>query len=238
MIPWFFILCNAFAFIIFFAVIRIFYVILKMIRRRQRIISLAGGNSSEHQIAANISINKSTHEPVKTLVILGSGGHTGEMIQFTNLLNRSNYYPLVYIHATTDISSRVRVETIEKNKNNTLNVSYYSIPRSREVGQSYFTSIFTTLYSIVHAFQIIYLIRPQLILCNGPGTCLPLVIIALFYRALIFRPCKIIFLESFCRVVSLSLCGKLLYFCVDRFIVQWPQLAKKYRLAEYIGRLM
>ena len=43
--------------------------------------------------------------------------------------------------------------------------------------------------------------------------------------------------ESIARVDSLSLSGKLLVRAADRFLVQWPQLAKKYTKAEYIGRV-
>jgi beta-1,4-N-acetylglucosaminyltransferase len=38
---------------------------------------------------------------------------------------------------------------------------------------------------------------------------------------------KIIFVESFCRVQSLSMTGKILYYVADRFIVQWPGLQEK-----------
>ena len=44
-------------------------------------------------------------------------------------------------------------------------------------------------------------------------------------------------MESIARVDSLSLSGKLLVRTADRFLVQWPQLAKKYTKAEYIGRV-
>ena len=54
----------------------------------------------------------------------------------------------------------------------------------------------------------------------------------------LFRSTRIVFIESFCRVRSLSLCGRMVYGLVDRFIVQWPRLTKQYRLSEYCGRLL
>jgi hypothetical protein len=43
-------------------------------------------------------------------------------------------------------------------------------------------------------------------------------------------------MESFCRVKTLSLTGKLLYVFVDVFIVQWMQLvSKKYKKIVYLG---
>jgi beta-1,4-N-acetylglucosaminyltransferase len=53
---------------------------------------------------------------------------------------------------------------------------------------------------------------------------------------------EICFVESFCRVDSLSLSGRLLMMAsavglCEHFLVQWPQLAAKYPRATYIGRL-
>ncbi|CAG8778243.1 14293_t:CDS:1, partial [Acaulospora morrowiae] len=49
---------------------------------------------------------------------------------------------------------------------------------------------------------------------------------------------KLIYVESFARVRTLSLSGKLLLRFVDRFIVQWPYLEQKYPQAEYKGILV
>jgi len=48
------------------------------------------------------------------------------------------------------------------------------------------------------------------------------------------RNIKIIFIESFARVQTLSLSGKILYYFADRFLVQWPELRTKYPMSEYL----
>jgi beta-1,4-N-acetylglucosaminyltransferase len=53
-----------------------------------------------------------------------------------------------------------------------------------------------------------------------------------------FSNTKIVFVESFARVRSLSLSGKILYYLADRFIVQWPKLKESYPRAEYYGVLV
>lgn len=69
------------------------------------------------------------------------------------------------------------------------------------------------------------------------------------FRILNVMQCKIVYVESFCRVEKyllfswplysrLSLTGYLLYFVADSFIVQWPQLQKKYKRSVYLGNLM
>lgn len=135
-------------------------------------------------------------DPVKTLVVLGSGGHTTEMLNLLTRLNPECYTPLVFIVADTDTTSMKRVEAFGGRQPDLI----YRIPRSREVGQSYASSVFTTLWSFLHAFGIVLRIRPDILLCNGPGTCLPIAILTLVYRILGLCEGKIIFVESFCRV--------------------------------------
>lgn len=70
----------------------------------------------------------------------------------------------------------------------------------------------------------------DLMISNGPGTAVPLC----FSYWLISKPLlfnlrsKIIFIESFCRVKSLSLTGKLIRPIVSKFVVQWEELHKMY----------
>ena len=56
------------------------------------------------------------------------------------------------------------------------------IPRSREVGQWYITSIWTTLKAQLHALAIVWHVAPQVVLVNGPGTCIPVCFAALVFR--------------------------------------------------------
>ena len=43
-----------------------------------------------------------------TLIILGSGGHTSEMLKMTSALNKDKYQPRTYIRADTDKLSEVK----------------------------------------------------------------------------------------------------------------------------------
>ena len=43
------------------------------------------------------------------------------------------------------------------------------IPRSREVGQSYLSSILSTLKAFANCITMVYKERPSLLLVNGPG---------------------------------------------------------------------
>uniref|UniRef100_A0A663MHN2 UDP-N-acetylglucosamine transferase subunit ALG14 n=1 Tax=Athene cunicularia TaxID=194338 RepID=A0A663MHN2_ATHCN len=76
------------------------------------------------------------------------------------------------------------------------------------------------------------------ILCNGPGTCVPVCISALLLGLLGIKRVIIVYVESICRVETLSLSGKILYYFSDYFIVQWPDLKKKYPKSVYLGRIV
>ena len=51
--------------------------------------------------------------PRRTMVILGSGGHTAEMLCLLQHIDRRRCVPLIYVRAKTDISSEVRIRQME-----------------------------------------------------------------------------------------------------------------------------
>ena len=64
------------------------------------------------------------------------------------------------------------------------------IPRSREVGQSWLTSNFTTLRALAPAAAILLRRRPRLLLVNGPGTCIPVCGAAFVFRRASMQGCN------------------------------------------------
>ena len=99
----------------------------------------------------------------RVMVILGSGGHTGEMLQLLQHVDRARCAHMVYVRAKTDVSSEVRVRQMEEEKKNAHKCSYVSIYRSREVGQSYMSSVPTTLLSIAQSIAVVYTHRPDIV---------------------------------------------------------------------------
>ncbi|KAL7129728.1 hypothetical protein ABFS83_13G088100 [Erythranthe nasuta] len=184
--------------------------------------------------------------PLSTLVVLGSGGHTAEMINLLDVMQMDRFKPRYYIAAATDNMSLQKARVLEDSLMDKARVElggtsqFMQIYRSREVGQSYVTSVGTTLVALTHALWLMIKIRPQVILCNGPGTCIPLCVIAFFFKVFGIRWSSIFYVESIARVRRLSLSGLLLYKLrmVDQLFVQWPQLKSKYPRANYVGRLM
>jgi beta-1,4-N-acetylglucosaminyltransferase len=116
--------------------------------------------------------------PVRALVVLGSGGHTAEMMTMMRSLVQQNmqFSSVLYALAATDSMSRFKAE------NSGIKGEFAVVPRAREVGQSYATSALTTARAFVYSCLCVMRYRPQLLLCNGPGTCVPFAIAASMCR--------------------------------------------------------
>jgi beta-1,4-N-acetylglucosaminyltransferase len=176
-------------------------------------------------------------KPSRTLAVLGSGGHTSEMLRLLSSLNQQNFEPLYYVVASTDTTSINRFEKFCEQDDTGSQFDkprlkpprddhIYNIPRAREVGQSYITSVFTTILSILSSAHIILKVKPDILIINGPGTCIPIALWTYIGRSLGICEGKIVFCESFCRVNSISLTGKLLIKLnvVDLFLIHWQEL--------------
>ena len=178
------------------------------------------------------SKSTSRHPNASTLVVLGSGGHTSEMLKLLTHVQSTLYKPMIFVIADTDTTSASRLNQFSPS------ATTFRIPRSREVGQSYTSSIITTLWSLAYSLLLVFKLRPDLVLCNGPGTCLPVVASTLLCRILGLCRGKVVFVESFCRVTSLSLTGLICYNFVDQFIVHWSELQEKYPMSLRISTMV
>ncbi|KAG8199309.1 hypothetical protein JTE90_011776 [Oedothorax gibbosus] len=174
------------------------------------------------------------------MVTLGSGGHTYEMFQLIRNLSYK-IQPRIYIIAETDNLSEHKLQDFMNSKYSKLSTELNiigKIPRSREVHQSWITTVFTTFRAFIYSFILMMKHKPDFLLCNGPGTSVPLCVAAFIFHVLGWKHIKIVYVESICRVKTLSLSGKIVYQIADRFFVQWPQLKDKYPRAKYFGKLV
>ncbi|XP_001381820.1 UDP-N-acetylglucosamine transferase subunit ALG14 homolog [Monodelphis domestica] len=177
---------------------------------------------------------------VRVLVVAGSGGHTTEILRLLGSLSK-DYNPRHYVFADTDKMSAVKIRLFEEKRAERDSESLYTthrVPRSREVQQSWSSSVFTTLYAVCYSLPLTFRLKPDLVLCNGPGTCVPICASALLLGILGIKKVIIVYVESICRVETLSLSGKILYHFSDYFIVQWPALKGKYPKSVYLGRIV
>ncbi|GAA5823427.1 hypothetical protein JCM11251_000630 [Rhodosporidiobolus azoricus] len=194
-------------------------------------------------------------------VFLGSGGHTAEMTRLTaNLDFDQRFTKRVWIVQSGDSMSEARALEIEKRIGGG-EFRILRIPRARKVHQSYLSSIFTTLYTL--AFTLWHIaIKPlffplfppstsspanpplpsrrrlfaDVILLNGPGSCVPIAFSAFLPRLFSLPSPSLIYIESLARTRRLSLSGKLVRPLVDRFFVQWEGLRESLVKKQRVGR--
>ena len=114
-----------------------------------------------------------------------------------------------------------------------------TIPRSREVGQPWISSALSTLWASLFSLQVLLTDRPHLVLANGPGTCLPLCLLAQGLRVVGLLNVRVVFVESIARTQRLSMTGTILYRlrAADELFVQWEQLRDSFPRCAYAGRV-
>lgn len=156
------------------------------------------------------------------LVVLGGGGHTRQLLKLVNKLG--NNYNYEYIIASDDLLSERKIEfkgPIFKILN----------PRKME-DKNMVKVVLKFIPSTVQLLPKLLKSKANCVLAVGPALSLHVTWLSKF----IFRK-KVIFLESWSRVYTKSLAGRLTYPFADLFLVQWPQEAKNYAKAIYAGRL-
>jgi len=190
---------------------------------------------------------RTTSDTCGLAVFLGSGGHTTEALTLVSALDFAKYTPRTYIISDGDALSAQKARELEERKRERSSDSNYTllhVPRARRVHQPLWTTPPSVLVSMVacvkHAVEAA--LDPEsvwdVLILNGPGTCLSICAAVYLNRFLGLQSPKVIYIESFARVRSLSLSGKLLRPFVDRFIVQWPDMLQEVSRGQYFGCLV
>lgn len=148
----------------------------------------------------------------KIALICSSGGHLFELLRLREAFVTEERFWVTF--PTED--ARVLLEEER--------VFWAFYPTNRSLGK-FFRNLFL-------AGKILKRERPTHIVTTGAGVAVPFIYLAKFFRV------KTVYLESLARIEDLSLSGKLVYFFADHFLVQWEELARRYRRAVYGGRVI
>jgi len=89
------------------------------------------------------------------MVVLGSGGHTMEMLRLLSGMDLVNFYQRVYVAAEADTMSIKKITTFEQSLGNK-EAFIKRIPRARQVLQSYISAVLSTLIAILYSFPITF----------------------------------------------------------------------------------
>ncbi|KPI88731.1 putative glycosyltransferase family 28 protein [Leptomonas seymouri] len=180
---------------------------------------------------------------MKVGVVLGSGGHTSEMLRTISEIPSSFWHdnrPFYIVSATdahsSDLARRQEQALFQRR------AIVYTIPRAREVGQNYISSIASTLKAAIASLRVIVVEKPDVLLTNGPGVCIPVIVAAMCITACLpwwYKRPAIVYMESFTCVAHPSLSGLLLApFMADVFTVHWRSLERVVRRYRRRGTLV
>ena len=93
-------------------------------------------------------------------------------------------------------------------------------------------NLFNLIRNFIMAVTVIIKEKPDILISTGGPICIPF-----FYMGRLLG-IKSIYVESLTRIKDLSLTGKLVYPAANVFLVQWEELSRKYKKAQFQGQLM
>lgn len=152
----------------------------------------------------------------KVIFVASSGGHLSEILKLKELFNEYEYLLVTEkTQVTSKLDKEYRMEYLKygPNKNK---IKYLG----------------AVLYNVFKSINILLKFKPKTVISTGAQVGG----IMCFFAKLMGK--RVIYIESLAKVRSLSTTGKMIYPFANKFYVQWESLEKKYKKAEYLGRLM
>lgn len=96
-------------------------------------------------------------------------------------------------------------------------------------------NIFFFIINFVKCFfvslNVFFKTKPDVVVTTGSACVIPMCLIGKFFGT------KIIFIETFSRIGSKTITGKLCYYIADVFIIQWEELKGLYPNSLYLGSI-
>ena len=147
-------------------------------------------------------------------LISSSGGHLAQIKQLAPIISKYNSFFITEKNLST---SNLR----ESYK------TFYLKQQDRK--QKLF--ILLLLLNFITSLKIFLKEKPKVIISTGAGCVIPFCLIGKIFGA------KIIFIESFAKVNSPTVTGRIIYLFANEFYVQWEEMKKFYPNATYKGAL-
>jgi beta-1,4-N-acetylglucosaminyltransferase len=192
------------------------------------------------------------------VVVLGSGGHSGEMVSLLRDIDPRRYKHRTYVMSSGDDISAGKAEHAERiiqskhsersepsrpgeADQDTGTWDIRVVPRAREIHQPLYTTPLSALRCLLGCLKALNDISttskvvpfeyPDVIIANGPATAVMFILASMILKFFGVAPVwkmKSIYVESFARIHTLSLSGKVLLWMgvCDVFLVQWEGLAR------------
>ena len=140
----------------------------------------------------------------KICFIASSGGHFEQLMMLKPLMDKYDSFIVTEKTGYSVIKDDRRI--------------YYL----NQVNRHEKTLIFKMIANVFKSLKIFFREKPDIIISTGALATIPMSIFAKVLKK------KIIFIESFAKVTSPTLTGKLVYKFADQFYVQWEEMKEHY----------
>jgi beta-1,4-N-acetylglucosaminyltransferase len=152
------------------------------------------------------------NKSAKVCLACSVGGHLTQMLQLKALYCKYDYF---FITEDTEITQ----ELSKKEK-----IYFMKLINRRKLN-----FLFLFVYNTIKTICCLIKERPEFIISTGTLSAVPCCIIGKIFGI------KLIYIESFAKINTPTLTGRIVYRFADLFIVQWEQMLKHYPKAKYGG---
>lgn len=148
---------------------------------------------------------------MKICFIASSGGHLEQIMMLKPLMKK---YESFVVTERTDYSVSDK------------EIPFYYL---KQVNRKELSCIFFMLINFFKSMSIFLREKPDMVISTGALSTIPMCLISKLLRK------KVIFIESFAKINSPTITGKLMYKIADQFYVQWESMKDVYPNAIYKG---
>ena len=149
---------------------------------------------------------------IKVCLAASAGGHISQLIKLSNGWNCRNVFCIT--------TTKVVEEKLKR------------FGHTYVVGESNHQHLLQVIAVLMRCLKIVVHEKPDVVISTGAAAgC-----IACFLGK--FIGAKVVWIDSVTNVERLSLSGRMVRYIADLFLVQWPELAKKYKNVEYCGTII
>lgn len=153
-------------------------------------------------------------EKMKIGFVSSTGGHFSELMQLVTGIKNFEYF----------------IVTEENSSSSAIQQSHcVHFLKQQERKNHLFFYIF--LVNIYRSARILLREKPDVIISTGAGATVAICLLGKLLGK------RIIFIESFAKVTSPTMTGRIVYPFSDKFYIQWKDLQKHYPKAEYRGKI-
>ena len=147
----------------------------------------------------------------KVCFIASSGGHFEQIMMLK---------PLMQKHDSFVVTEKTNYSVSNED------IPFYYL---KQVNRHEIKFIYYMIINSIKTLEIFLKEKPDIVISTGALATIPMCLLAKIFKK------KLIFIESFAKITSPTLTGKLIYKFADQFYIQWEELRKIYPEAIYKG---